>query len=549
VSKQFPYPFPERFRSRLMLHYRTRISGTEVQKKLPFRVLVLGNFTGLDAHAEPKNTQGAPEDREAVTTVPSLAARHIRSFRYGKSGERVDDFMAEILPYMKLPDGLKTILPGRLLSPKLEGSEPRNTKAGEKVKVKLTGQAEFVSTKAENGLCDVHGQVAISAEVDIDPNALPPALEVTLGGGGKARGALTIATKDEPIGVVAGVVRLGKASLALSRSEEKEGVLVATLTPPPLSDGERRARIEGDANSIAARANELSVDAARQETKANKLTVSAVPDAAPDQLKAILTEAEKDITDLCTATKAAVQSYKTAAAKGLEVSAKVDGRADAIAGATDFKDATAKAEGGVRQARVVLSAVDTAGVNARSAVDSAKSVVDAYNAALQDAATQVAGLDGKSSSEKIAALADVARKTAAATGRIPGAKASVEKAKENAASAESTATAGAASFDAEADRSVATASADVPAEAERVLPFDTISSFSPDELVANVPELSRLRVIRVLLLALQSELRNVPDLRDAMRTILREQRTDLEALRSKLFTDYKQLAIELPKTT
>jgi type VI secretion system ImpB/VipA family protein len=81
------------------------------------------------------------------------------------------------------------------------------------------------------------------------------------------------------------------------------------------------------------------------------------------------------------------------------------------------------------------------------------------------------------------------------------------------------------------------------------LPFDTISSFSPDELVANVPDLSRLRVIRELLLALQSELRNVPDLRDAMRTILREQRTDLEALRSKLFTDYKQLAIELPKTT
>src|SRR5262245_51719201 len=173
-----------------MLHYRTRISGTEVQKKLPFRVLVLGNFTGLDAHAEPKNTQGAPEDREAVTTVPGLPARPVRSFRYGKSGERVDDFMAELLPYMKLPDGLKTILPGRLLSPKLEGNEPKNVKAGDKVKVKLSGQAEFVSTKAENGLCDVRGQVLLTAEIDIDPNTLPLSLEVTLGGGGKARGAL-----------------------------------------------------------------------------------------------------------------------------------------------------------------------------------------------------------------------------------------------------------------------------------------------------------------------------------------------------------------------
>lgn len=532
-----------------MLHYRTRISGTEVQKKLPFRVLVLGDFTGLDAHAEPKNVNGAPEDREAVTTVPALAARTVRSFRFGKSGERVDDFMAELLPYMKLPDGLKTILPGRLLSPKLEGSEPKNAKPGEKAKIKLSGQAVFASTKDENGLCDVHGHVALSAEVDVDPNTLPTSLEVTLGGGGKARGALTIATKDEPIGVVAGVVRLGKATLSLSRSEEKEGVLVATVTPPPMSDGERRARIESDANAISSKAHELDTDAARQEAKLGKLSAPAVPDGVPDQVKTILQSAVTDLQAILDAAKATVTSYKNASGKGVEVSGKVDGRADAVTGAADFKDAAGKAEGGVRQARVVLGAVETAGTAARAAVDASKSVVDSVNAAFLEIKSQTAALDGKSASEQIAVLADVGKKTAAATGRIPGASASVEKSKQNAASAEATATTGAANFDAEADKAVATSGADVPAQAERVLPFDSVSAFSPDEVVSNIPELSRLRVIRELLLALQSELRNVPELRDAVRTILRDNRTDLEALRSDLQTDYAQLAIELPKTT
>lgn len=237
MSKQFPYPFPERFRSRLMLHYRTRISGTEVQKKLPFRVLVLGNFRGQDAHGE--DAQGKADPTSPVTALP-LSERVVRSFRFGRSGARVDDFMAEILPYVDLGPGLVTTLNGQLQGLKLTGKAPASAPAGEKTKVKLTGEAQFVSTKTENGLCDVQSHVHLRLDTEVDLNALGTEVEVTLSCRGQARGYLTLPAKDEPVGVVAAIVNPTKIKLTFKRSEDTDGVIEAVPPAGPVAATAKR---------------------------------------------------------------------------------------------------------------------------------------------------------------------------------------------------------------------------------------------------------------------------------------------------------------------
>lgn len=227
MSKQFPYPFPERFRSRLMLHYRTRISGTEVQKKLPFRVLVLGNLRGAAAHGE--DLEGKPT-RDGVLTARPLPDREIRSFRFGKAGARVDDFMAELMPYVVLSKELTTTLKGQLKGLTLTGKKPAATKQGETAKVKLSGSAEFLSTEANNGLCDVRAHVRITAEAEIDTNDLTKEQSLKLTCRGLARGHLTVPAREEPIGVVVGVVQPVTVKATFKGSEKTDGEIEAVIT-------------------------------------------------------------------------------------------------------------------------------------------------------------------------------------------------------------------------------------------------------------------------------------------------------------------------------
>lgn len=539
MTRDFPYPFPERFRSRLMLHYRTRISGTEVRKKLPFRVLLLGNLTGADAHAEPKNTQGQPVDPKAVLTAQPLDARPVHSYRFGKTGARVDDFMGQLLPYARLPKELVTVLPGSLKAPQLKGPAP----SGDQGLVKLSGNARFVSTTTENGLCEVQGTVKLAADVEVDVTHLPMTVEVDLRGGGLVRGALTGQLSDEPIGVVAGVVRPGKGTLTLDRGAD--GSIVATLTAPPLSASDRRARIAKDADAVALDAAEHEAAATRLTTKVNALAAPTVPDTVPDTLKAILQKASDNIAAFLTDAKAAVAAYTTAAANTKTASASVDTRRDAVpaAGAADFGDKADKAEGGVRQARVVLDAAEKAGGAAGDAAGTAGSVVEEVNAAIASATTKLGTLGTVAdASDQINLLAEVSNEVAAATARIPSAGTSIAKNKTDAETARDSVDM--SKFEADADASKAAAGGDVPALAERVLPFDSLSSFTPDEVVANVPELSRLRVVRDLLLSLQADLRNSPELRDVLLKALKTQKAELEALQKDLAADYADLVIK-----
>lgn len=128
-------------KSRLNITYRTRIEGRPVKQKLPFRLLVLGDFSGTD---------GKLEARPVHSILP---------------GMKVDNFMNELGVSAPIEDPkLKTNLIGKLIG-SVTGTIKKSDEAKKTATVRLSGTGEVSSTRAENGLGTFSGQVSISADV------------------------------------------------------------------------------------------------------------------------------------------------------------------------------------------------------------------------------------------------------------------------------------------------------------------------------------------------------------------------------------------------
>ncbi len=63
-------------------------------------------------------------------------------------------------------------------------------------------------------------------------------------------------------------------------------------------------------------------------------------------------------------------------------------------------------------------------------------------------------------------------------------------------------------------------------ELERAVPITSMASFNPDRLMEAIPEIERVRLLKRLLLRLQSTLRNRPELRSTIRSILAKKEID-----------------------
>jgi len=74
------------FKSRLTITYRTNISGTVQQESLPYRLLVLGEFSGKAMRAD--------------KLLPDLANREVKSI---KRGTTVNDHLYETMPIWRIP--------------------------------------------------------------------------------------------------------------------------------------------------------------------------------------------------------------------------------------------------------------------------------------------------------------------------------------------------------------------------------------------------------------------------------------------------------------
>jgi type VI secretion system protein ImpC len=125
-----------------MLTYRTNISGTPVSQRLPFRVLVLGDFSG---------------GTSKINVRPPLEQRQIRSFDRTKGNVRVDDFMLAMNPWVELPEAHRETFQGTLTFGELEVDfKTSSPKADQEYQVR--GVASFESTREQTGTAKIEAE-------------------------------------------------------------------------------------------------------------------------------------------------------------------------------------------------------------------------------------------------------------------------------------------------------------------------------------------------------------------------------------------------------
>lgn len=159
-----------------MLSYRTNITGTPLAQRLPFRVLVLGQFSGNKA-------------RE-LGLLPDLDQRPIHSIMLNTAGASADDYLKLNSPWMMIPDSVSAQLGSAVVGNVSFGSldastTPATFNATIKTSVaksqppgtvpfqaSITGTALFVASEQDNGSVDVRaGGMIVSGQISLMKDA------------------------------------------------------------------------------------------------------------------------------------------------------------------------------------------------------------------------------------------------------------------------------------------------------------------------------------------------------------------------------------------
>ncbi len=207
-------PILDKYRSRLQITYRTNISGTPVPLKLPFRVLVMGDFKSLDQ----RNAEGL-----------DLRDRKIRSIQMGAADASVPAFMQELTPWMRVPKALRGKLeapvPGKVAITRLSFPTPAPTDydaTTKEAQVHVTGTASFTSTAADNGVCKIAAfNIPLSGTMTAveGANGADPTLKagaVTLALAGAIQGDILDAATGKPTGVLTALFAPGEPAASFS---------------------------------------------------------------------------------------------------------------------------------------------------------------------------------------------------------------------------------------------------------------------------------------------------------------------------------------------
>lgn len=202
------------FKSRLTITYRTNITGTPQQEKLPYRILVLGEFEG--------------RSKRAAGLLPALSERSVRSI---KRGTTVDDHLHEVVPTWHLPKALshlKSTLPGTVTLDRIVCTVPSGAIARkEPGKYPITGAAHFESTPEDNGLSRVDGQIVVGGALEV--SAIDDAGNLTVQGA-------TISFSGEVVGDTVDPSTRKKVGLVTGLLRNRQIVLPADQVPAPVAD-------------------------------------------------------------------------------------------------------------------------------------------------------------------------------------------------------------------------------------------------------------------------------------------------------------------------
>jgi predicted component of type VI protein secretion system len=203
------------FKSRLTITYRTNISGTLQQESLPYRLLVLGEFSG----------KAMRSDR----LLPDVAEREVKSI---KRGTTVNDHLRETMPIWRIPASLKALqssIPGRVAFTAVTCDVPVGAiERNEAGRFALAGTATFSSTMSDNGLCDMQGLLRVGGTMSA---SIKDGVVTADGADIIVSGALASQYADPATGKIAGVVTAFiestipiKAGLKLAPNDDVEPV-------------------------------------------------------------------------------------------------------------------------------------------------------------------------------------------------------------------------------------------------------------------------------------------------------------------------------------
>ncbi|AUX29122.1 MULTISPECIES: type VI secretion system contractile sheath small subunit [Sorangium] len=187
------------FKSRLTITYRTNITGTVQQEKLPYRLLVLGEFAGRSLRR--------------ANLLPDTAKRTVRSI---KRGTTVDNHLNEVVPTWRIPRedealrALRSVIPGQIHFDQVTCSIPATALARDEAKnFSLGGTARFESAARENGMCDIEGTVQVSGSLATKiAEGTVTAEEAKIDLVGAVTGTYVDPATNKVVGIVTGLVEV-----------------------------------------------------------------------------------------------------------------------------------------------------------------------------------------------------------------------------------------------------------------------------------------------------------------------------------------------------
>ncbi len=255
------------FKSRLTITYRTNITGTPQQEKLPYRLLVLGEFEG--------------RSKRAAGLLPALSERTIRSI---KRGTTVDDHLHEIVPTWHLPKALahlKSSLPGDVILEEVVCTVPSGAIARKEAgSYPITGKARFESSEDKNGLGRLDGDITVSGSLKVKSIDDAGNLEVEsakLTFSGTVAGDTVERSTRKKVGLVTGLLRHDTAEIA------------AADVPRPVAvddDGDDNASSKG-------RVYGLEFTAPIKVAAERTVPITAMRDFAPDVVASSIPELQR----------------------------------------------------------------------------------------------------------------------------------------------------------------------------------------------------------------------------------------------------------------
>ncbi len=563
------------YRSRLTIKYRTNIDGVPVPQTLPFRLLVLGDFTGGKPPADYAHAaQYAP-----LTEDRLLPNRRIVSIRRGMQVDSIIEEMNVAFPIPKSTDpALKLLSERAYVAGTFKGTNEDGAPLQASLqdvendgRVDVTGASWFSAKVYDNTEVNLNGPLEVAVNLAFQPVKVAKGQTVDLAGIASVPVAGTSILDTVVLGAIAADPKSpGKVTVTLTSANAKVWHKDDASAATPWLDGavEANAVLTGDAPKGGAPLKATGQVTLKKGTREHTFSVEAsIPLDATNALAPAADQAS------------AAYKLSGAVRVAVKTSVALDQLFGAAAGDTTI-DLPVRRKGAIQRSFVELPGAALATddskaewkVDGYSATGTLNGTLDASVEKFMGQNTSVSLKSGEDVTFALPFSVNVKTTEGASfslSGAIPAAKGQVKLeivslygrvwGKEN-LSTKSVVPVRPEDIVVDINAGGADASGctvklisggqlalqiDGRCDSYRSIRIKNLDSFTPDAVAASVPEIRRLQIIKDLLTQLKSDINLIPAVRSSVASLLSRAETELSVavLRSKLGLANRELDI------